>query len=57
MYYVGVESVADSLDKVEQLGGKVIMPKSPVPGMGWFAHRRDTEGNMFALRQDDSSAA
>ena len=63
MYYVQVESVADSAAKVEELGGKVIMPKTPVPGMGWFAHFSDTEGNVFALWEDfvqtirDSAAA
>jgi predicted enzyme related to lactoylglutathione lyase len=56
-YYVGVESVADSLAKVEQLGGTVIVPNSPVPGMGWMAHCQDTEGNIFALWEDDASAA
>jgi predicted enzyme related to lactoylglutathione lyase len=55
--YIGVESVADAVAKVEQLGGKVIMPKSPVPGMGWFAHCQDTEGNVFALWEVDTSAA
>jgi predicted enzyme related to lactoylglutathione lyase len=55
--YIGVESVADSLAKVEDLGGKVLVPRSPVPGMGWFAHCQDTEGNVFALWEDDTSAA
>ncbi len=57
VYYVQVESVADYAAKVEALGGKVIVPKSPVPGMGWFAHFQDTEGNVFALWEGDESAA
>ena len=56
VYYVQVESVDDSAAKVEELGGKVIMPKSPVPGMGWFVHFADPEGNIFALWEDDASA-
>jgi predicted enzyme related to lactoylglutathione lyase len=55
--YLNVESVAEYAAKVEQLGGKVIMAKSPVPGMGWFAHCQDTEGNLFALWEADTSAA
>ena len=55
--YVQVESVADYAAKVEEMGGKVIVPKSPVPGMGWFVHCLDSEGNAFALWEDDSSAA
>jgi predicted enzyme related to lactoylglutathione lyase len=56
-HYIGVESVVDALAQVEKLGGKVLMPKSPVPGMGWFAHCQDTEGNVFAVWQDDTTAA
>jgi predicted enzyme related to lactoylglutathione lyase len=49
--------VADYLAKAEKLGAKVIMPRSPVPGMGWFAFCQDTEGNVFGLWQDDSAAS
>ena len=55
--YVQVESVADYAAKVEELGGKVIVPRSPVPGMGWLAHFVDTEGNVFALWESDESAS
>ena len=55
--YVGVESVADYAAKIEKLGGKIVVPKSPVPGMGWFAFFKDTESNLFAVWEDDESAA
>jgi predicted enzyme related to lactoylglutathione lyase len=55
--YVQVESVADYAAKVEELGGQVIIPRSPVPGMGWYAQFVDTEGNIFALWETDESAA
>jgi predicted enzyme related to lactoylglutathione lyase len=29
----------------------------PVPGMGWFAQLKDTEGNVFAIWEPDSAAA
>ena len=57
VYYVQVESVTDYAAKVTALGGTVIIPKSPVPGMGWFAHFEDTEGNIFALWESDESAS
>ncbi len=47
--YVIVPSVARSAAKVEKLGGKVCVPKTAVPGMGWFAICQDTENNTFAL--------
>jgi predicted enzyme related to lactoylglutathione lyase len=55
--YHEVESVAEYAARVEELGGKVIMPKSLVPGMGWFAQCLDTEGNAFALWESNTSAA
>jgi predicted enzyme related to lactoylglutathione lyase len=55
--YFGVESVDDALARVEELGGQVVVPKQPAPGMGWFAHFLDPEGNLFAVWQSDESAA
>jgi predicted enzyme related to lactoylglutathione lyase len=55
--YVHVESVAEYAAKAEKLGGRIIVPRSPVPGMGWFACGLDTEGNPFALWENDPSAA
>ena len=47
--YVSVPSVSKAAAKVEKLGGTVCKPKTPVPGMGYFAICLDTEGNTFAL--------
>jgi predicted enzyme related to lactoylglutathione lyase len=33
------------LDRVEAAGGKLIMPKAPVEGFGFFGYFSDTEGN------------
>jgi predicted enzyme related to lactoylglutathione lyase len=57
VHYFQVESVDEHAAKVEGLGGKVLYPKSPVPGMGWFAQFLDTEGNCFAVWESDKSAA
>jgi len=39
-----------SLSKIEDLGGKVIMPKTLIsPGKGYWALFLDTEGNKLAL--------
>ena len=47
--YVFVESVNKAAVKVKKLGGKIIMPKTAVPGMGFFAVCMDTEKNVFAV--------
>ncbi|MES3034412.1 MAG: VOC family protein [Gemmatimonadota bacterium] len=38
------------LSRVEQAGGTVILPKTPIaPGMGFFALLNDSEGNRVGL--------
>jgi predicted enzyme related to lactoylglutathione lyase len=54
--YFDVKSVQESSAKVEQLGGKVIMPKSPVPGMGYMAVCKDSENNGFGIFEADQTA-
>ncbi len=46
---VDVPSVDDFLAKVEAAGGKTIMPKTEIPGVGFNAYCQDTEGNIFGI--------
>jgi predicted enzyme related to lactoylglutathione lyase len=55
--YIAVEDVDAAVAKAEGLGAKVLMGKTPVPGMGWFAQLTDPEGNVFAVWQTDMAAA
>ena len=34
----------------------VALPKMPVPGVGWLAYVKDTEGNILGMMQSDPSA-
>ena len=54
--YVNVQSLDQSVEKALKLGANVTKPKSPVPGMGWFAMLTDPQGNAFAMFQQDSQA-
>ena len=49
--YLDVDSVDESLAQATALGGSVVEPKAEVPGQGWYAVIKDTEGNEFALWQ------
>ena len=49
--YIGVPSVDEFAAKVEKLGGKICMPKTEVPEMGYFVICQDPENNTFALWQ------
>ena len=53
---VEVSSVDEYAASVQARGGKVIMPKSPIPGVGYLALCKDTEGNRFGIIQMDESA-
>jgi predicted enzyme related to lactoylglutathione lyase len=54
--YVNVDSVDTYVDRAQEMGAKVMKPKSAVPGMGWFAMLTDPQGNEFALWQMDPNA-
>jgi len=56
MNYVNVESVDDYVKKATGLGATVVVQKTPIPGMGWFAQVTDPQGNTFGLFQNDGSA-
>jgi predicted enzyme related to lactoylglutathione lyase len=53
---IGVESVDRAVNAAVEAGGKNIMPKTPIPGVGYFAYCEDTEGNLFGVMQMDPNA-
>jgi predicted enzyme related to lactoylglutathione lyase len=53
---VDVASVDDTIAKITSLGGTIALPKNPVPGVGWLAYAKDTEGNIFGVMQSDHNA-
>ena len=53
---IGVESVDAAIETVKKAGGKLIMPKTPIPTVGYFAYLEDTEGNLFGVMQSDANA-
>jgi predicted enzyme related to lactoylglutathione lyase len=54
--YIDVKSVDEYSSKVQQLGGKVHVPKMAVPGMGYLAICLDTENNAFGIWETNESA-
>lgn len=49
VYLNGGEDLATVLSKVEQAGGKVLLPKTAIGSNGFMAHFADTEGNKVGL--------
>ena len=52
--YVGVSSVDAAIKKVLAAGGKVVTPKTAIPGMGAYGRISDPEGNVIGLFEGPS---
>jgi uncharacterized protein len=53
---VAVENIDRTIQSIESSGGTMVVAKMPVPGVGWLAYCKDTEGYIFGVMQPDSSA-
>jgi predicted enzyme related to lactoylglutathione lyase len=53
---VDVPSVDDYLGRITDAGGTIALPKMAIPGIGWLAYAKDTEGNIFGIMQPDAAA-
>ena len=50
--YISVDDIDAAVAKIEELGGTITVPKSEIPGMGWYAAGTDSEGNTLAIYRD-----
>ncbi len=53
---ISVPSFEDAAKKIKAAGGDVLGPKMAVPGVGYMAYCKDTEGNIFGIMQMDPKA-
>ncbi len=54
---VDVDDVDAYVARAQAQGGTVALPKMAVPGVGWLAYVKDSEGNILGLMQADAAAA
>ena len=54
---IDVSSVDEFVKKIVDAGGKVVTPKTAIPGVGYFAYCVDTEGNVFGIMENDTKAS
>lgn len=47
--YIGVDNVDAAAKKTEELGGKILLPPTEVPGFGRAAVLRDPQGAAFGV--------
>jgi predicted enzyme related to lactoylglutathione lyase len=53
---IDVPSVDEFVAKVTEHGGKEVVPKVTIPGVGDLVYCQDTEGNVFGILQAASGA-
>lgn len=53
---IEVSSVDDFTARISENGGKVVVPKMAIPGIGYAAYCQDTEGNVFSIMENDPAA-
>lgn len=53
---IQVDSIDDTIRKIEDNGGEIVVPKTPIPGIGYLAYFRDAEGNISGIMNEDPDA-
>jgi hypothetical protein len=53
---IDVDDIDDVIKKIEIKGGEIVRPKHVVPGVGWLAYFKDSEGVMSGIMQNDPNA-
>ncbi len=54
---IDVKNLDQTLADVKANGGTILRSRMAVPGVGWMAYIKDTEGNTFGLMESDENAA
>ena len=53
---IDVPNLDEAIEKVKKNGGKQVVEKMAVPGVGYLAYCQDTEGIVFGMMQEDVNA-
>ena len=53
---IDVNNIDDIIKKIESNGGEIVRLKHAVPGVGWLAYFKDSEGVMSGIMQNDANA-
>lgn len=53
---INVSNIDESMSHIKNAGGKIVVPKMPIPSVGWLAYFTDPDGNIHGVYQDDPTA-
>ncbi|MFZ1322825.1 MAG: VOC family protein [Ignavibacteria bacterium] len=50
---ISVDNIDEYVKKIESNGGKIVIPKFPVPSIGWVLYFTDPDGNLHGIWHED----
>lgn len=53
---INVADMDATTERIKAAGGEIVVPKMPVPGMGWLSFFKDPEGHIHGFWQNDKNA-
>ncbi|NHJ22132.1 MAG: VOC family protein [Candidatus Lokiarchaeota archaeon] len=53
---IDVVDIDNIIKKIENKGGEIVRPKHAIPGIGWLAYFKDSEGLIFGIMESDPNA-
>ncbi len=53
---IDVVNLDKAMEDIEKAGGKIVVPKTPIPTVGWLAYFTDPDGNIHGVYQNDPTA-
>ena len=53
---IDIDNIDKVIKKIESNGGEIVRDKHAVPGVGWLAYFKDTEGIVIGIMQKDPEA-
>lgn len=53
---IEVEDINTYLQRIQHSGGQIVVDRHAIPGVGWLAYFKDTEGNIFGVWQANAEA-
>ncbi|HYG50875.1 MAG TPA: VOC family protein [Flavobacteriales bacterium] len=53
---IDVADLDKAVKDIEKAGGKIVVPKMPIPTVGWLAYFTDPDGNIHGVYQNDPTA-
>ena len=53
---IEVESVDAAVERIVAAGGEIVVPKMPIPGVGYLAYFKDVDGLIHGIMHTDRTA-